>query len=67
MFAAGAVVSADIGGFGTKWREVSMGFYDRRSTGPDAYERNTRLFQLYYRGLALFGLLLIVGGLLSLA
>jgi hypothetical protein len=67
VFAAGAVVSADIGGMGTKWREVSMSFYDRRRTGPDAYERNTRLFRLYYRGLAIFSPLLIFGRLLSLA
>ena len=66
LFAVGAIVSADIGGLGTKWREVSMSFYDRRSRGPDAYERNTPCSGLYYRGVTIFGLLLLIGGLLSL-
>ncbi len=49
LFAVGAIVSADIGGSGIEWREVRMSFYDRRSRGPDAYERNTRSFRLYHR------------------
>jgi hypothetical protein len=32
LFIVGAIVSADIGGLGTKWREVSMSFYDRSNT-----------------------------------
>jgi hypothetical protein len=65
LFVVGGVVSADIGGLGTKWRRISMNHYDRRG-GVDTYERNTRRFQLYYRGLTIFGFLLFVGGLLSL-
>lgn len=66
LFVGGAVVVSDVSGLGTKWREVSMSFYDRRSRRPDGYERNTRLFRLYYLGVTIFGLLILVGGLLSL-
>ena len=62
----GVVMSRDLGGFGTKWRNASMSFYDRRG-GPDTYDRNTRRFRLYYRILTVFGLFLLLGGLLSIA
>jgi hypothetical protein len=51
---------------GTKWREISMSFYDRRSRGPDAYERNTRLFRLYYRAVLIFGVIVLISGIQSL-
>jgi hypothetical protein len=62
----GIVMSRDLGGFGARWRNASMSFYDRRG-GPDAYDRNTRRFRLYYRMLTVFGLFLLLGGLLSIA
>jgi hypothetical protein len=65
LIGVGGTVSADIGGLGTKWRRVSMNHYDRRG-GLDTHERNTRRFQIYYRGLTIFGFLVFVGGLLSL-
>jgi hypothetical protein len=66
LVVVGGVMSADFAGIGTKWRNVSMSFYDRRS-GPDGYEKNTRRFRFYYRVVTIFGLLLLIGGLLSLA
>ena len=66
LVVVGSVISADFAGIGTKWRNVSMSFYDRRS-GPDGYERNTRRFRFYHRALTIFGLLLLIGGFLSLA
>lgn len=59
------VVLLDVKGIGTWWRRVGMRYYDRRG-GFDAYERNTRRFLLTYRLVAILGLFLLVGGLLSL-
>jgi hypothetical protein len=65
LLVAGGVMSLDIAGLGTKWRNLSMSYYDRRG-GPETRDRNSRRFLLYYRALAVFGLLLFLGGLVSL-
>lgn len=65
LFVWSTAVLRDVKGIGTWWRRVGMRYYDRQG-GLEAYERNTRRFLLTYRLVALFGLFLLLGGLLTL-
>ena len=65
LFVWSTVVLLDVKGIGTWWRRVGMAYYDRRA-GLEAHERNTRRFLHFYRALAVLGLFLLIGGLISL-
>lgn len=43
LFLVGLVMTQDVAGVGTRWREVGMRFYDRR-LGPDAHDRSRGSF-----------------------
>ena len=62
LFVWGVTMGFHVLGLGTRWRNISMRYYDR-NTDARGYERNTRIFRIGYRAIAVLGLLLLIPGL----